>query len=285
MGQLRLFIFIFCLLLITPHTGVSGGAEDCIDQLPNGSINWTRGLIQAVGAGAPPTWAVGGPQERPLALSAARKVAQQHLFEVIRGIRIRSATRVGDIMAKDESITTQLESMIKNARLKNKKYMTDGTVEVTMEMDLYGGFAQLILPRDIKQVESIKTSVSVAAAPAIDAAGIFTGLIVDARGLHIKPEMNPKVLDENGMEVYGSAFVSREHAVQNGMCGYTINLDTAIADPRVADNPLIVKGLRTVAPESSDVVIGTADASKLRSASQNLSVLKQCRVIVIIAHK
>ncbi len=38
--------------------------------------------------------------------------------------------------------------------------MPDGTVEVTIEMNLNGGFAQLILPQDIKQVEPIKTSTS-----------------------------------------------------------------------------------------------------------------------------
>ena len=41
--------------------------------------------------------------------------------------------------------------------------------------------------------------------------------IIDAKGLNAKPAMSPKVVDENGQEVYGSAYVSREFAVQQGM--------------------------------------------------------------------
>jgi len=47
--------------------------------------------------------------------------------------------------------------------------------------------------------------------------GAVSGLIVDARGLGLRPAMAPKVLDQNGQEVYGSKFVSREYAVDIGM--------------------------------------------------------------------
>ncbi len=84
------------------------------------------------------------------------------------------------------------------------------------------------------------------------------------------------------MPVYGSAFVSREYAVQQGMCGYSKNLDTSLSNQRVANHPLVVKGLKTAALRPSDIVINNADATTLRGASQNLSFLKQCRVIIIM---
>jgi hypothetical protein len=94
--------------------------------------------------------------------------------------------------------------------------------------------------------------------------------------------MAPKILDKNAREVYGSAFVSREYAVQQGMCGYSKDLEKAQSDLRVGDNPLTVKGLRTGGAQNSDVIISNVDASRLRSASENLSFMKKCRVILVV---
>jgi len=110
----------------------------------------------------------------------------------------------------------------------------------------------------------------------------YTGLVVDARGLDIRPAMVPKIIDENHQEVYGSAFVSREYAVQQGMSGYGENLEVIIHNRRVADHPLVVKGLKVAGSGHSEIVISNADASKLRSTSESLSFLKKCRVVIVI---
>ena len=104
--------------------------------------------------------------------------------------------------------------------------------------------------------------------------------MVDARGLGVRPVMVPEIIDENHQEVYGSAFVSREYAVQRGMSGYGKNIENSVHNRRVADHPLVVKGLRAVGSGHSRIVISNADASKLRSTSESLSLLKECRVVI-----
>jgi hypothetical protein len=94
--------------------------------------------------------------------------------------------------------------------------------------------------------------------------------------------MSPKILDERGKEVYGSAYVSREFAVQQGMAAYAKDLTASQTNPRVTDQPLTVKGLKTKGPGRSDVVISNADADSIRSASENLSFLKKCRVMIVL---
>jgi hypothetical protein len=146
-----------------------------------------------------------------------------------------------------------------------------------MEVNLRGGFAQLVLPKDIKPLDSITpVTMNKTSSP------VFTGLVVDAKGLGIRPVMVPRILDENNQEVYGSAFVSREYAVQNGMSGYARNLKEILDNQRVSDHPLVVKGLKTFEPGCSEIVISNADASKLRSASESLYFMKKCRVIIVI---
>ncbi len=254
-----------------------------VENMENGSVNWSRGVIQAVGIGAPPEWSYGKPQARPMAITAARIVAYRNLLEVVKGVQIQSSTTVQNFMLTDDTIRSQVDGMIRGAQVIKTEYMSDGTVEVTVEMNLGGGFAQLVLPQDIKQVESIKTQPLAPAPKGAESGGssvAYTGLVLDARGLNAKPAMSPRILDESGQEVYGAAYVSRKNAVQQGMCGYTKNLKGAMANPRVANNPLLVKGLRAEGEGRSDIVISNADAAKLRSTSENLSLLKKCRVII-----
>ena len=106
--------------------------------------------------------------------------------------------------------------------------------------------------------------------------------MVDARSIGAKPAMIPLILDEKGEEVYGPAFVSREFAVQEGMSGYEGRLKIAQDSARVAPNPLTVKGLRTQTQAPTAIVISHADAAKIRSTSENLSFLKECRVIIVV---
>jgi hypothetical protein len=266
------------LLIISPvGYGNEYRDQDVVEQKTKGVINWSRGVIQAKGIGVLPDKLPNRVQARSSALKDATLDACRKILEVAKGIRIDGATVVGDYAGKNDIIMSKIESMVNSADVVKKEYFSDGTVEVTMEMNLRGGFAQLVLPGEIKPLESIRTM-----APVNNSPSVFTGLVVDTRGLGIKPVMAPKILDENAREVYGSAFVSREYAVQQGMSGYSKDLAAAQSNQRVADNPLTVKGLRTEGVENSDVVISNTDARRLRSASENLSFMKKCRVIIVV---
>ena len=266
------------LLIISPvGYGNEYRDQDVVEQKTKGVINWSRGVIQAKGIGVLPDKIPNRVQARSSALKDATLDACRKILEVAKGIRIDGATVVGDYAGKNDIIMSKIESMVNSADVVKKEYFSDGTVEVTMEMNLRGGFAQLVLPGEIKPLESIRTMAPVNISPSV-----FTGLVIDTRGLGIKPVMAPKILDENAREVYGSAFVSREYAVQQGMSGYSKDLAAAQSNQRVADNPLTVKGLRIEGVEHSDVVISNADARRLRSASENLSFMKKCRVIIVV---
>jgi hypothetical protein len=266
----------------------------------NGSINWSQGIITATGIGTPPEKYYGKPQARPMAIRAAQLDAFRNLLEATKGVRIDSTTMVRDSMVESDLIRSQVSGMVKGAQVVKKEYLSDGTVEVTVAMSLRAGFAQLILPQDIKQVPEIRTIPPALPTPPVGGQPggasvpplpgpttptyvptIYTGLVVDARGLNARPAMSPKIFDENAQEVYGSAYVSREFAVQQGMAGYAKDLTAAQTNPRVTNEPLMVKGLKTEGPGQCSFVISNADAAKIRSASENLSFLKKCRVMIV----
>jgi len=112
--------------------------------------------------------------------------------------------------------------------------------------------------------------------------GVYTGLIVDARGLGATPSLSAKILDEDDIEVYGSASVSYDFALKQGMIAYAKNLDFARKNERVGENPLIIKAIGTSGNRNSDLIISIRDAAMVRKASRHLSFLSEGRVLVVV---
>jgi hypothetical protein len=271
------FVPILVFLLTFSVFGYADNSKEVIELKKKGSINWSSGVVQAKGIGIPPAKMSKDSNARTMALTDAKLNAFRIILEIIKELRISGTTVVGNYATQDPAVMSKIENMVKNAKVVKKEYLTDGTVKIIMEVNLRGGFAQLVLPKDIKPLDSITlVTMNKTSSP------VFTGLVVDAKGLGIRPVMVPRILDENNQEVYGSAFVSREYAVQKGMSGYARNLKEILDNQRVSDHPLVVKGLKTFEPGCSEIVISNADASKLRSASESLYFMKKCRVIIVI---
>ena len=271
------FVLIIVYLLTFSVFGYADNSLEVIEQKEKGSVNWSRGVVQAKGIGIPLTKMPENSNDRTVALIDAKLDAFRIISKIIKELRINGTTDVGDYATQDPAIMSKIENMVKNAKVVKKEYLTDGTVKIEMEVNLRGGFAQLVLPKDIKPLDSIAlVTMNKASSP------VFTGLVVDAKGLGVRPVMVPRIIDENNQEVYGSAFVSREYAVQQGMSGYARNLKEVLNNQRVADHPLVVKGLKTLGPGRSEIVISNADASKLRSTSESLYFMKKCRVIIVV---
>ncbi len=284
------FPLIITVLTLISITGYGADHRSLIEFKKDGAIDWTAGVVEAKGIGVPATYTYyAKPQaNRQVILSEAINKAGHNLLETIVSLRINSQNRVIDIVENFPSIMKQLRDMAhKSPEIERlRKYRYDGTVEVWSQMSLSGGFAQLILPPEIRQIESIKQVLKPNSPSRLRirsrSSEIFTGMVVDARGLQAVPVLAPSVLDENLEEAFGPAYVSREFAVQRGMVSYAADLWQAKFHPRVSDNPLIVKALKVLSPSRCDFVISNADAAKLRSASEHLLFMRECRVIIVL---
>ncbi len=267
-------------------------ANQFVEQMGGkGVVNWTEGYVEAVGIGAPPQRYVGTPQARPNALRAATVDAYRNLLELVNGVRVDSTTTVKDFAVESDIINTQVQGIVKGAQAMEPQYLSDGTVEITVRMPLSGNFASVIIPRLLEKRLPTPAPAAPAAPAAVAPAApmapapppeVFTGLVIDARGIQARPAMSPRIIDEKGQEVYGSMNVEREYAVQQGMSGYARDLTAAQSNARVTNNPVSVKGIKTEGAGRSDIVIANADAEKLRASADNLSFLKKCRVMIVL---
>jgi len=300
-------IQLFCFSLIvlgllfcgqvSSYAQLIGSVSDVVENIgDSGKVDWTNGVVMVLGIGAPPANAANAAQARAMAKRAAIVVAQRNLLETLKGVRVDSETLVENFITTSDKIRTAVQGIIRGASEMKTQYMSDGSVEVTIGVKLAGPLAEELLPKPAGPPQPVvppappaapstsaaPTTPSAAAVPLGPSGPILTGLVVDSRGLNVRPAMVPRILNEEGREVYGSAFVKRDYAIQQGMAGYSKELAAAQANPRVTNNPLTVKGVRTSGTSKTDVVISNADAATIHSAGANLSFLEKCRVMIVV---
>ncbi len=270
-----------------------------------GAVDWSNGIIRATGIGA------GNPNQplqaqRAMAIRAAKVDAWRNLLETIKGVVLTSETLVRNAMVENDVIATKVEGILKGfSQVGEPKYLSDGSVEVTVEIPLTGALTDAILPGQFgggqlmaagqplcptcgqpwpagKPVPPGVNLIQSGAYGAQATGGVFTGLLIDAKGLGVRPAMAPKILDENGNEIYGSKFVDRKWAVEMGMVGYDKDVNRARSNDRITNNPLIVKALKTTGPNKADIVVSAETAAAIHSAAANQNFLDKCKVMFIV---
>ncbi|MBT4796568.1 MAG: hypothetical protein HON83_09220, partial [Candidatus Marinimicrobia bacterium] len=189
-------------------------------------------------------------------------------------------TTMSDAMF-DDVIKTKVRGMIRGAvQVGDVKYLSDTSIEVVYEVPM-SGISEIMMPPPTPVSESVGAG-GLESGLSAPTTGAVTGLIIDARGLGVRPAMSPQVLDQNGGIVYGPNNYDRKYAVTNGVAGYSKTPESASKDQRVMGNPLIVKAVATAGTNKTDVVIGNSDIMKIKSADSSYGVLRDCRVLIIL---
>jgi hypothetical protein len=78
---------------------------------------------------------VGSGQARLMAERAAILDAHRQILEQIKGVAIDSTTTVEDFMTQSDRIRSRVEGIVRGGRITDKRYNSDGTVEVDMLLE------------------------------------------------------------------------------------------------------------------------------------------------------
>ena len=278
MGMFKTLVFIAGLGIPLFSQGFIG------DQLENGSVNYADRTITAIGIGFIPENAINAGQARRSALRISKQDALRNLVEIVNGVVVTSETTVSGAMFDDE-IKTKVKGVIRGAeQVGDPKYLSDTSVEVTYQVKKSGISEVLITTAIISAVlENTGTEKKSVINKTIDpSSGDITGIIIDAKGLKVRPALAPKVIDKDGGIVYGPGDYSREYAVTQGVVGYSKTIESATKDSRVEGNPLVIKATGVSGQNSTDVIIGNDDIKRVGSANTSYGVLKDCRVIILL---
>ena len=292
---LALLSFSFILLSSVQGQGWGWGSNDAVQQVDNGAMNYSNGFVVATGIGAISPLAQNPGMARATAVRAAKVDAMRNLLEAVMAITVSSETTVRGAAIENDVVKTSVEGMVRGARMRDIdgdgrgsnsdiRYLSDTSIEIEMEVHM-SGISEVILPPAGYAPAPVAGGAPAPAAPSAPSAprpGTVTGLIVDARGLGLRPAMSPKIVDQNGGVVYGPGNFTREFAVKFGVAGYSKNLEQAQQDPRVVGNPLVVKGVGVQGANKADLVIAASDVSRVRGADNSGKFLSNCKVMILI---
>ena len=121
---------------------------------------------------------------------------------------------------------------------------------------------------------TVKKSVSEYASAA---QGIYTGLVVDCRGLGLQTAMSPVIKNINGTKIYGHKNLDIEKVIAMGMVDY-------INDPqnldRAGTNPLIVRAL-SLEDFNSNPVISLVDSNRILIENHVTKFLQSLKVVFL----
>ena len=264
------------------------------DVFENGSVNYGDRTIQAIGIGFIPENVINAGQARRAAMRIAKQDALRQLIEIVNGVNVTSETTVSGAMF-DDVIKTQVQGAIRGARqVGEPKYLSDTSVEVTYEVKM-ADISRVLLPMAEKAPTLTFDDATVGAAATPGASGDqgssadsgptsggVTGIIIDGKGLGLRPAMSPRIMNQSGSVVYGPGQYSRDYAASNGVVGYAKSLEQAKADPRVQGNPLVIRGSSVSGSSAADLVVSNVDAGKIARADGSAGLLGNCRVMFVL---
>ena len=289
-------LFLYCRLSL---------AQDIVQDLGQaGIIDWTNQIVTAAGT-ASLNPALSKAAQKTEAIEAAKVAAAKNIVENIKQIRIDSETTVLEACAKNDLLEAKIKNISRNFIVNNIKDLADGGVEVDVKLLIVGRLSDLLLPDKFGGGNLIRVDKPLCPCcgqpwpdgkPVPDGVNLinpvselggggaerFTGVLIDARDLHIRPALAPRILNENGKIIYGPKFINRNYAIEIGMVGYSNDINSVREDVRIRNNPLVIKAIKTFEPNNTDVMISNIDAILIHAGAANLNFLEKCRVILLI---
>ena len=256
-----------------------------IEPLVVDGIDWANRTITATGIGAPNPDAPNMAVKRAGAIQAAKMYAVRDMVASVKGMYLSSESTIENYMTTSDVVKTQVEGIAKAFKMVGKPhYFEDGSVEVTMVMSLNGDLSDVAMGGQSFDADApVVAEADYKLSDIVDVQpGVYTGMIIDCRAVQLRPALSPKVFSKAGAEVYGSANVSKEFAVQQGMLGYLKDVEQAKVNSRVVGNPLVINAIGVKGTNKADIIISDEDAAKIKELSSKLNFLRECRVIAII---
>ena len=317
------FLGIFLVVVFLATSASGQGQREVTERLAQGEINWTQGKVTAKGSGVPSP-GVTPSQARIMAERAARADALRNLLESVKGVRVDAETTVEDYTTKSDRVMTRVSGIVIGAREVGKRYLSDGAVEITMEINLTGELLAVMLqelpplnmplmptpslppiqkpappPKPSPVIPPVqKPSLppppveekKVPAAPEVPAKVDekldlkkleYTGLIVDARKLNLRPALIPKILNQKGELVYSQQSLDQRDLIKMGLVGYAKDVDAAAKNQRVTAEPYVIPGMNATGDKKTDVIISDREAQIVLTTAPYTGYLKNGRVMIV----
>lgn len=290
------FFCLIGLIIGLSFTAFAGAAE-------NGDIDWVGGYVSAIGNGA---YAAQGnmARARPMAKRAAVADAYRNLLETIKGVKIDSTTTVENFSVTQDLIKTQIEGVVKGARIFKETYepQPDGSVLSIVEMRVC--ISSCTESTSIMQALNIEQSkeppyipqkklqdieaVNIPPAPKTakilyDSSKPVSGIIINLEGLMFERVLLPVVvaegLGDTPVTVYSAKCVNPAIVRTQGIVRYADTTDQARTNPRLGNNIMVIPASK-ITKENMIVVKGEAARLIKETTAHGNDYLSEAKIVV-----
>jgi len=136
--------------------------------------------------------------------------------------------------------------------------------------------ARLVPPPPTTQIASLQPATT-----STPAAGAWTGLVIDARGLGMRSCMSPVVIDTNGRQIYPDPrnVPPVDYIQEYGIADFVKMEEQS---QRAGDNPVYVRPIQVKGASKDTVVIDASDAERVLEAEKQGGFLKRWRVVFLV---
>jgi hypothetical protein len=107
----------------------------------------------------------------------------------------------------------------------------------------------------------------------------FTGLMVDARTVGIKPCLYPEIHVAPSGEIYSSKIAEEQYVSKTGVAGWGKTMEPARSAARTGENPLKIKAVKM---DGNKLLISQEDAMKVMASNSDTNYLKSGRVMIVV---
>lgn len=254
--------------------GGSGEVEGAvIINCDGGKCNWTQMYIEAKGNAVAAGNVSSPAQAKVTAREGAIKDAQRRLLEIIEGVRIDAKTTMVNFMAND-LVKAWVHGRIKEYEIvPGSERWANGIYEVKLRVWI----------SDICSAPAVCRSTTTFLPPETPIKkSRYTGLVIDATSISLVPQVLIGIYDETGKLIYGAAKVFYQAVADRGLVKYFGVLEAAKGDPRVGDNPLVVKAIAAGGDFNTDIIVSVEDGQRIINELDGTDVFANAKVIVVI---
>ncbi|MEO0076456.1 MAG: hypothetical protein ABIK33_00355 [candidate division WOR-3 bacterium] len=222
------------------------------------------------------------------------------LKSLIKNLQFDNNRTVQDYLNEHSQIARQFDRLRIGARETDIRYLSDGATIYEYEAPLTGQVMKLLMPYSGGGIPITTLCCPICKRPWPEDLAVpegvklvpqeteftpkYTGILIDARDIDLQPCLFPKVLTEDGEEIYSLGFATNEYVTKLGLVSYVQSFDQAFQNERLGINPLRVTALKSSGPNKTDIIISQADAKTMHNSQHNLGLLERCQVVILIGN-